>query len=215
MANPSFSLLWSFFWVSATVSPSLLSKWRIQIVKVSVLFLLLFKRCKTKITPSSNTRALQMIEELEELNMEFENVIKSQRVSLSSCQVFLPPAVSQQGLICLLFHLYLAPPPTTTTLSPWHHILSHCTWHTLDQLLIRLLLHFPSWRSMAVPADGSVCVVEWSNEKHKLFFAGGLLFCRRSMRSSWLMPGARRTHCSPDAHTHKSRPSTLTDLHKA
>lgn len=41
--------------------------------------------------------------DVEDLSMEFGGAIKCYRVSFSSCQVFQPPAVSQQGLICLQF----------------------------------------------------------------------------------------------------------------
>lgn len=80
------------------------------------------------------------------------------------------------------------------------------TLNTLDQLLIGPLLHFPSWRSMAVPAEGSVL-----NEvmKSTSFFRRGSLFCLRSMRSSWLMTGPEG-HSAPLTHSHISRSCMLT-----
>lgn len=133
-----------------------------------------------------------MIEEFSEklmevLSMEFSGAIKCHRVSFSSCQTFLPPAVPQHGLICLQFALYLAPSyvrDITSFLAAHEWVV---TLNTLDRLLIGPLLHFPSCRSAAVPRGGCPTRVF---VKVQLVFTGGLLFFLRPMGSSWLMTGS-------------------------
>lgn len=54
---------------------------------------------------------------MEDLSVESESAIKCRSVSCSSCQVFLPPAVSQQGLICLQLPS-ICPPAVSLTSHP-------------------------------------------------------------------------------------------------